>query len=69
MGYMDYRPVSQGKAATRYFQQADWDGDGQSEILLEVFGEDARWMAALDRRSGRWVRVYEASCDAGAPGS
>ncbi|HSG49877.1 MAG TPA: hypothetical protein VLA43_18785 [Longimicrobiales bacterium] len=69
MAYMDYRPVSNGKAAMRFFEQGDWDGDGQTEILLEVFGEEARWMAALDRRGGRWVRVFEESCEPGTPGA
>lgn len=69
MAYMDYRPVSNGKAAMRFFEQGDWDGDGQTELLLEVFGEEARWMAALDRRDGRWVRVFEESCEPGAPGA
>lgn len=69
MAYMDYRPVSNGKAAMRFFEQGDWDGDGQTELLLEVFGEEARWMAALDRRGGRWVRVFEESCETGAPGA
>jgi len=69
LAYMDYRPVASGKAAVRFFEQADWDADGQAELLLEVFGEEDRWMAALDRRDGRWVRVFEESCEPGAPGA
>lgn len=67
LAYMDYRPVQNGKAATRFFEQGDWDGDGEAEILLEVFGEETQWMAALDRRNGRWVRVFEERCEPGAP--
>ncbi|MDT8341768.1 MAG: hypothetical protein RQ751_09675 [Longimicrobiales bacterium] len=69
MAYMDYRRVEDGKAAMRYFEQADWDEDGETEILLEVFGEQARWMAALDRRGGGWVRVFEERCAGPAPGA
>lgn len=66
LGYVGYRPVAQGgKAAERLFQGADWDGDGETELLLEVFGADARWMAALDRRDGRWVKTFEEACPQG----
>jgi len=58
-----YRPVSDGgKAAARFFEQFDWDGDGESEILLEVFGTNARWAAALDRGPGGWSTVFESGC-------
>lgn len=58
-----YRPVSEGgKAAARFFEQFDWDGDGQAEILLEVFGANARWAAALDRGPDGWATVFESGC-------
>jgi hypothetical protein len=58
-----YREVERdGKGAPRHFETADWDGDGDAEILLEVFGDQARWVAALDLRNGRWERVFEESC-------
>ena len=61
-----YHPVSDGgKAAPRLWDTADWDGDGEVEILLQVFGENARWSAALDRRAGRWTRIFEESCGTG----
>lgn len=60
-----YRPAaSEGKGAPRYFERMDWDGDGETEILLEVLGETGRWTAALDRRDGAWVRVHEGRCGA-----
>lgn len=62
LSFLSYRPVSNGKAAMRYFEQADWDADGQAEFLVEVFGEEARWFMALDRRSGTWTRVHEPTC-------
>jgi hypothetical protein len=51
-----------GKAAPRYFGHLDWDRDGQGEILLDVFGADRRWYAALEQRDGSWVRTFESSC-------
>lgn len=62
LAFMDYRPVERGKAATRYFEQADWDADGESELLLEVFGDQARWAIGLDRVDGLWTRVFEEGC-------
>lgn len=63
LDYIWYRPVSEaGKAAARVYEQFDWDADGQSEILLEVFGNDTRWVAALDRGSDGWTTVFESDC-------
>jgi hypothetical protein len=42
----------------------DWDGDGEEEILLEVFGADARWWAALDRENGAWSIAFQDPCGA-----
>ena len=50
------------KAAPRYFDHLDWDGDGADEILLDVFGNDQRWFAALSRAEDGWVRSYQDSC-------
>lgn len=63
LDYVWYRPASEGgKAAARFFEQFDWDGDGQAEILLEVLGSDARWVAALDRGPDGWTSVFETDC-------
>lgn len=69
MSFLSYRPVANGKAAMRFFEQADWDADGQSEFLVEVFGEEARWFMALDRRAGSWTRIHEPVCTAAAGGA
>lgn len=64
--FVGYRPAAtEGKGAPRYFQHLDWDGDGDSEILLDVFGAESRWFASLARRGGTWSRTFEDSC--GAP--
>ena len=52
-----------GKGAPRFFQQFDWDGDGRSEVLLEVMGASSRWAAVLEDADGTWSAVYEAGCD------
>jgi len=62
LGYRDYRPVRDGKAAQRFFESADWDGDGESEILVELFGTQSRWVMGLDRKEGSWYRAFEESC-------
>jgi hypothetical protein len=65
--YSWYRPVARdGKGAPRFFSRLDWDGDGDEEILLEVFGEDRRWFAALNRASDGWILTYQDAC--GTPG-
>ena len=62
IGYLDYRPVRDGKGAQRFYESADWDGDGESEVLVGLFGTQSRWMMALERRDGTWYRAFEESC-------
>ena len=52
------------KAAPRFYDHFDLDGDGTDEILLEVFGAERAWFAILDRSGGRWTLVYEDACGA-----
>jgi hypothetical protein len=40
----------------------DWDGDGDSEVLLEVLGDESRWFAGLAQRNDSWVRTFEDPC-------
>lgn len=56
---------AEGKGAPRYHDHLDWDDDGADEILLDVFGANRRWFAALDRRDGAWVRSFEDACASG----
>ena len=56
----------EGKGVPRYHDHLDWDGDGGSEVLLDVFGANRRWFAAVERQGQRWVRSYEDSCGSGA---
>jgi hypothetical protein len=67
-GFSWYRQVArQGKGAPYFFEQMDWDGDGQAEVLLEVLGERQRWTAVVEQRNGEWTLVHEDPCGAAAP--
>ena len=58
-----FRPVGEeGKGAPRFFSHLDWDGDGSDEILLEVFGAENRWWAALGREAGEWRITFQDPC-------
>jgi hypothetical protein len=66
-GYSWYRAVdTEGKGVPRYFSHLDWDGDGDSEILLDVFGSNRRWYAGLSQRGGEWVRTFQDACGSGS---
>ncbi len=64
-GFTWYRRAQNGKGAPRYFDHLDWDGDGRSEVLLDVLGAGSRWFAGLSKRGDKWVRSFEDPC--GAP--
>jgi hypothetical protein len=67
-GFVWHREVArQGKGAPFFFEQMDWDKDGQAEVLLEVLGERTRWLAAVDQKAGQWTLVHEDPCGAAAP--
>lgn len=58
-----YRPAdTEGKGAPRYWDHLDWNADGSGEVLLEVFGAEHRWFAALAQRDGTWMRSFEDAC-------
>lgn len=64
--YLWYRPVGRdGKGAPRLFDHLDLDGDGTSEVLLEVFGAEGRWFAGLARRGRSWTTAFDPGCAAG----
>lgn len=66
--YVWYRRADrEGKGAPRYFNHLDWNGDGSSEVLLDIFGAEHRWFAGLARRGDEWVRTFQDPCgEAGA---
>ncbi|MFQ5536273.1 MAG: hypothetical protein ACE5GJ_02360 [Gemmatimonadota bacterium] len=68
--YVWYRPADrEGKAAPRFLDHLDLNGDGSSEVVLELFGADARGYAALARRAGRWTRTFQDTCVSAGPDS
>jgi len=77
MGPNGYRPSfatyrrygEDGKAAARFFDHLDWDGDGVSELVLEVFGENGLWTSILDRTDSGWTEVHHDACGLPLPRS
>jgi len=66
--YEWHRSVARdGKGVPIFWEQMDWDGDGDTEILLDILGEESRWSAAIDIRGGRWERIFEDPCGTRAP--
>ena len=66
--YAWYREAGrEGKGVPIYFQHLDWDGDGETEVLLDVRGERSRWNAAIENAGGEWRRTFEDPCGAAAP--
>jgi hypothetical protein len=58
-----YRPVADGRKATaRVYEHADVDGDGDHEIVLEVFGVAARSAVVLDRDGDIWQEAFASPC-------
>jgi len=61
--YEDFhRVASNGKAAPRFFQQLDWDRDGDLEFVLEVVGADARWYRVLENTGDGLESVMDTRC-------
>ena len=61
VGYADY--AAGGKAAPRVIDFLDWDGDGNVELLLEVFGTTTSWFRAVGRDDEGWGGIFEDRCD------
>jgi hypothetical protein len=51
-----------GKAAPRILAWTDLTGDGQEEILLEVFGARDRWFVLAGQQGGEWRTLLEDPC-------
>jgi len=61
--FVAFRPAdAEGKGAPRYFGHLDLNGDGTSELVLDVFGSTHRWFASLARRGGIWVQTFQDPC-------
>lgn len=61
--FLFFRGSGEPKAAPRFFGHLDWDGDGDDEVLLEVFGEGGRGYVALEREAGgAWATAFASAC-------
>ena len=58
-----HRSGTDGKAAPRFLAQMDWDGDGEDEVVLEVFREGRRGFRLLERDGDEFVEAFELTCD------
>jgi hypothetical protein len=68
--FVSYRPFGEaGKGAPRYFDQIDWDRDGEDELVLEVLGSEQAWISVLDREDGVWREAYHDPCGLPTPRS
>lgn len=54
--------TDENKAAPRTYDALDWDNDDSAEILLEVFGAERQWFAALDHGPAGWSLSYQDPC-------
>lgn len=53
----DYRRT--GKAAPALIDYLDWDGDGEDELLVRVFGRDQAWYEVIAKDGGQWAKAWE----------
>lgn len=60
--YSETRTYAQtGKAAPRLVDHLDWTGNGNQDVLIQVFGEDQSWYEAVMRDArDQWTRTWEA---------
>jgi hypothetical protein len=57
-----YQRAEHGKAVPRHVASTDLRGTGDPDLLLEVFGTDARWFAVVGERNGEWGILYSDEC-------
>ncbi|HEU0015807.1 MAG TPA: hypothetical protein VFQ45_19165 [Longimicrobium sp.] len=49
-----------GKAAPKLVDHLNWNGQGESELLVQVFGPREAWYEAISKDRGTWRKVWEA---------
>ncbi|HEX6940074.1 MAG TPA: hypothetical protein VF158_11735 [Longimicrobiales bacterium] len=61
--YADFTPYErEGKAAPRVVDYLDWDRDGQTDLLLEVYGTDRSWFEVVVRNQAGWRTPVSTRC-------
>lgn len=60
--FSEVRNYSQtGKAAPRLVDHMDWLGDGNQDVLIQIFGENQIWYEAVQRNErGQWTKSWQA---------
>lgn len=62
--YVNFRDYpSTGKAAPRVIDFLDWDRDGSSELLLQVYGTQGSWFEAVGKVGDDWQTILELRCE------
>ncbi|HUH11741.1 MAG TPA: hypothetical protein VMK65_01470 [Longimicrobiales bacterium] len=62
--YVNFRDYpSTGKAAPRVIDFLDWDRDGESELLLQVYGTQGSWFEAVGKVGDDWRTILELRCE------
>ena len=49
-----------GKGAPKLIDNLNWNASGDSEILVQIYGQREAWYEALSRDRGTWRKVWEA---------
>lgn len=57
-----HQMVRQGKAFPRVLAEGGLDPERAPELLLEVFGEDRRWLALVGEDADGWTLLYQDPC-------
>lgn len=65
-----HQMVREGKAFPRVLAEGGLNPDRAPELLLEVYGEDQRWLALVGEDADGWTLLYQDPCgDPPAPGA
>lgn len=65
--FVDYE--SSRKAAPRVVDFLDWNRDGRTDLLLQVYGTQETWFEAVGHDGQRWTHTFDGSCTDAAPGA
>jgi hypothetical protein len=57
-----YQPVREGQAIARVRGAAVLGSGSESDLFLEIFGAESRWLAVLGERQGEWGFRYQDAC-------
>lgn len=59
--YQEVRAYNKtGKGAPKAVDHLNWNGTGQPELLIQIFGVRESWYEAISRDGGTWRKTWEA---------